>query len=104
MRQFLDYDWPGNIRELVNIIERAVILSPGPILNVDRGILFPGQPAPREETPAGDTLADAERRHILAVLEKTNWVIEGSKGAARLLDLQPSTLRSRIERLGLSRD
>ncbi len=94
------YDWPGNIRELDNAIQRAVILSNGPALDV-RDIWTPhvdggascGEP----------TLVEVERRHIARVLNACQWRIEGVRGAARILGLRPSTLRSRMTKLGISR-
>ena len=85
------YDWPGNIRELENMVERALILADGELL-------FPAA-APA----AGDaeSLEDVERSHIRSVLERTRWVIEGDKGAARILGLNPSTLRGRLRKLGI---
>jgi formate hydrogenlyase transcriptional activator len=105
------YRWPGNIRELENVIERAVILSNSPVLEIDEAFLGPGavvsQPA---ATGRGDavgfdgTLADGERRQIRAALRDANWVIEGAHGAAMRLGLHPNTLRSRMKRLGIRRD
>jgi len=105
------YDWPGNIRELQNLIERAVILSPGPTLKVpvegltDRGLstsALGGQPAGGAET-ADQTLAAADRRHIIAALEKANWVIAGPNGAAARLGVKRSTLQFRMRKLGIVR-
>jgi len=107
-----DYDWPGNVRELQNVIERAVVLSPAPVLEIDPLLLKPAPavvassttPPAKSATPEDATaLEEMERRHILSVLERASWIIEGSNGAARLLDLHPSTLRSRMKKLGISR-
>jgi formate hydrogenlyase transcriptional activator len=95
------YHWPGNIRELQNLIERAVILSPGPVLKVPIAELK-ADPAPAGAKPI-DTLEDGERRHILAALNATNWVIGGPKGAAALLALKRTTLQARMEKLGIRR-
>ncbi len=97
------YAWPGNIRELENLVERAAIVSSGPVL--DGSGLFAEQapaaaPAVAPEAPSG-TLEDIERAHILRVLESTRWVIEGERGAARVLGLNASTLRGRLRKLGI---
>jgi transcriptional regulator with GAF, ATPase, and Fis domain len=91
------YPWPGNIRELRNVIERAVILSEGSTLQVT-----PGSAAVPTAT-GPPTLAAAERGQILAALEQTGWRIRGPGGAAALLGLKPTTLESRIKKLGLQR-
>jgi PAS domain S-box-containing protein len=95
------YPWPGNIRELENVIERAVILSDGPELEIDPEVL-PVAAAPAEEAGAR-SLVSVERDHILGVLEQAGWVIEGANGAARVLGLHPNTLRSRMKKLGVVR-
>jgi formate hydrogenlyase transcriptional activator len=111
------YSWPGNIRELQNVIERALILSRGPILELETDlvgvsasdIVRPDSPQPAEAThgngPASSlkTLEEVERAHISAVLEQTRGVIEGANGAARALGMHPNTLRHRIAKLGLKR-
>jgi formate hydrogenlyase transcriptional activator len=94
------YHWPGNVRELENIIERALIVSPGPLLQIDSELLSAAA------TPAGSTgnsLVAVERDHINRVLEQTGGVVEGPKGAARILDMHPNTLRSRMKKLGIRR-
>jgi transcriptional regulator with GAF, ATPase, and Fis domain len=94
------YHWPGNVRELENVIERAVITSQGPVLQVlDRFDTF-RDPGAEQDFKA---LADLERDHILQVLQKTGWRIEGEKGAATLLGLNPSTLRARMRKYGMRR-
>ena len=103
MEALVRYPWPGNIRELQNVIERAVILSPGPSLQVPLGDL---QPAPAQaQVPAATpgTLADAERDHILGVLRETGWVLGGPNGAAARLGMKRTTLQSKIKKLGISR-
>ena len=109
MQRLTSYPWPGNIRELQNVIERAVILSPGPTLVLEQeSLVAPSltnsdqtSPAMREEPSAA--LTDVQRRHIESVLEQTSWVIEGQRGAARLLNVHPNTLRFRMQKLGISR-
>ena len=91
------YPWPGNIRELRNVIERAVILSEGSTLRV------PVESVAAPPLTAPPTLADAERTQIVAALEQTGWHIRGPAGAAQLLGLKPTTLESRIKKLGLQR-
>lgn len=98
------YPWPGNIRELENLVERAVILSEGSELNVPLGELkVSGREQSREATHAVTTLENAERQHILRALQQTNWVIAGSSGAAALLGMKRSTLQSKMIKLGISR-
>ena len=95
-----EYSWPGNVRELEHEIERAVITSRGPVLQLaDR---LDGEPAAAKEEPAKE-LAAMEREHILTVLRKTGWKINGEGGAASILDLHPSTLRFRLKKLGIKR-
>jgi transcriptional regulator with GAF, ATPase, and Fis domain len=117
MRRLMAYPWPGNVRELENVIERAVILSPGPELQIAPEVLSAPPPAPVSTAaaapppapaalrPQGGTapLEEVERQHIVATLEHTRWRIEGPEGAARLLDMHPSTLRSRMHKLGIRR-
>lgn len=104
MNALTRYHWPGNIRELQNLIERAVILSNGTVLRVPLEELKPraAAAAAMEKTPAR-TLADAERAHILQVLEETGWVLAGPNGAAARLGMNRSTLRFRMSKLGLDR-
>jgi formate hydrogenlyase transcriptional activator len=114
MEALSGYDWPGNIRELQNVIERAVVLSRGSILKLGRDLL----PLSAEAVTDGEivvasggqssdgeihSLEQVEKRHILEVLTRTKWVIEGGNGAAKILDLHPNTLRSRMKKLGLDR-
>jgi formate hydrogenlyase transcriptional activator len=101
MNVLIGYHWPGNIRELQNLMERAVILSPGPVLKVPLAGL---QSRPAGNAPKKiERLADAERRHIMGALEATNWVVGGPKGAAALLGMKRTTLQWRIDKLGISR-
>jgi len=101
MQGLVRYPWPGNIRELQNIIERAVIVSPGPVLQVPLIDLNP-RTAPARPMPQ-DTLEDAERKHILAVLKEANWVLGGPNGAAVRLGMKRSTLQFRMRKLGIAR-
>jgi transcriptional regulator with GAF, ATPase, and Fis domain len=100
MRLLETYDWPGNIRELENVIQRALILSNGPVLAIGDAWLLTPEPLTTAESV---TLLDVERRHILNVLHKAAWQIEGARGAARVLGMKPSTLRSRMAKLGIVR-
>ena len=93
------YHWPGNIRELQNLMERAVILSPGPVLKVPLAGLHDGPP--RAAGHKIETLEDAERRHITEALEATSWVVGGPKGAAALLGMKRTTLQWRMDKLGI---
>jgi chemotaxis protein methyltransferase CheR len=91
------YPWPGNIRELENVIERAVINAQSKILKVD---------LPKTSTFVIDEhkpLEEVEREYILRILDKTNWRIAGPDGAAAILGINPSTLRSRIQKLGITK-
>ena len=98
IQQLQKYSWPGNIRELENIIERAVIISNGSSLSVEP-ILKPDF----EESERLLPLAEYERRYIIKVLEKTYWRVDGPEGAARILDMHPETLRSRMRKLEIKR-
>ena len=106
------YHWPGNIRELQNVIERAVIVSAGPALTVDVADLkFPKAGPPVEKAafpkPANgalhSVLEETERQQILKALKESNWVVAGPNGAAALLGMNRSTLQVRIRKLGISR-
>jgi transcriptional regulator with GAF, ATPase, and Fis domain len=91
------------VRELQNVLQRALVLSSGPILTLEKGLLPPqGKPAAEQaDHSSTGRLEEVERSHILSVLAQTGWVIEGPKGAARILDLHPNTLRSRMKKLGI---
>ena len=87
----------SNVRELRNVVERAIILSDGPTLHVD---------APERRSMAADAnlaLEDVERRHIVQILEQTGWRVRGAGGAAALLGLAPTTLETRMAKLGIRR-
>jgi len=92
------YAWPGNVRELANVIERAIILSPGPVLRLDPAFAGPA----RRAEPA-ERIDDVERAHLVRVLERCHWRISGAGNAAEVLGLRPSTLRSRLKKLGVAR-
>jgi formate hydrogenlyase transcriptional activator len=106
------YHWPGNIRELQNVIERAVIISAGPALSVDVSDLNFPKAGPPVEKPASakstngvlySVLEETERQQILHALQKSNWVVAGPNGAAALLGMNRSTLQVRMHKLGISR-
>jgi formate hydrogenlyase transcriptional activator len=113
--RFTNYSWPGNVRELQNVVERAVILSPGPLLELDTDLIsVSSSEVLRDPTlkaaavvqptqPALKTLDQVEREHISAVLLQTRGVIEGANGAAKTLGMHPNTLRHRMEKLGIKR-
>jgi PAS domain S-box-containing protein len=99
LEHLLNHDWPGNIRELRNVIERSVIVSQGKTLQLDWWV---------EETaskiPAGDhTLGHVERDHIISVMERCHWKINGENGAAEILAMHPNTLRSKMKKLDIKR-
>ena len=118
------YSWPGNIRELENVLERAVILSNGPTLEIDPEVFAstpadrppdanpPRSPGSENEGPAAagvqqttplESLEANTRNHILTALEQSGWIIDGPHGAAKILALHPNTLRSRMKKLGIAR-
>jgi PAS domain S-box-containing protein len=106
MRRLLAYSWPGNVRELENVIERAVILAAGSTLEIGADVLPVNiEPARGEDQSSHPpaTLEAADREHILTVLAQTGWVVEGPRGAAKILGLHPNTLRSRMKKLGIHR-
>ena len=105
------YDWPGNIRELKNVIERAVILSTGNVLRLDVSMpdIKPDSVAPALTDLPGDTvlsekeMRDFQKRNTVAALKQTNWRVSGEGGAADLLGVKPTTLADRIRTLGIKR-
>jgi transcriptional regulator with GAF, ATPase, and Fis domain len=99
------YDWPGNIRELENIIERAMILSRNGIL--EYGEWIPTEKIPGSEngkSSAASKLEDVEKEHIIETLKKTGWKVSGEKGAAKILGLNATTLEARMKKLGIKRE
>jgi transcriptional regulator with GAF, ATPase, and Fis domain len=100
IRALESYEWPGNIRELENVIQRAIILSPGRTLELKDAWLPPTDSVP---AAVATTLVEVERRHILHILDACRWRIEGNGGAAQLLAMKSSTLRSRMLKLGIAR-
>jgi formate hydrogenlyase transcriptional activator len=117
MEKLMNYPWPGNIRELQNVIERAVILSVDPTLRLDRDLMPVAASTEGIETPETDaseqrqedlkspnplpTLDEVDRNHILTALQHAGGVVDGPKGAARILNLHPNTLRHRMGKLGI---
>jgi DNA-binding NtrC family response regulator len=101
MDRVMRYPWPGNIRELQNVIERACVLATGPVVEIHDALTA----ARGTDTPAEGlgTLEAVERAHILRALRHCRGVISGPDGVAKLLDIHPNTLRSRMERLGIAR-
>jgi formate hydrogenlyase transcriptional activator len=106
MDALVRYQWPGNIRELQNVIERAVILTPGSVLSVAIGELTSRSKQPTTRSAGGpkgmqSVLDETERRHIIQALEGANWVIAGPNGAAARLGMKRSTLQARMQKLGV---
>jgi transcriptional regulator with GAF, ATPase, and Fis domain len=99
MKALQGYPWPGNVRELESILERAVILCPGPVLQLADKLEIFSIPL----SSGMRTLEEAERNQILKILSETRWRIEGKDGAAAILGLHPSTLRARMHKLGILR-
>jgi len=100
MHTLMHYTWPGNIRELEHVIERAVILSQGSQLELGDWLVKPSQGAGPSRI---ESLEEVEHRHILSTLEATGWVVSGEKGAAQILGLKRTTLEARMKKLGISR-
>ena len=101
MDELLQYDWPGNIRELENIIERALILSKNNTL--EYGEWMPSEKK-KAATSAVQRLEDIEKEHIISILKKTGWKVSGDKGAAKILGLNATTLEAKMKKLGIKRE
>lgn len=97
----MQYDWPGNIRELENEIERAVILSSDRTLQLSESLKSPH--ARRMTEGASPSLQEVDRSHIIGVLQECDWKVKGTNNAADRLGLTPSTLRYRMRKLGIER-
>jgi PAS domain S-box-containing protein len=95
-----DYFWPGNVRELANVIERGVINAQGSVLHIADQF---AQSKAADLTDSNQTLEEVEKEHIIQILDQTAWRIEGPSGAARILGLNPSTLRTRMLKLGIQK-
>ena len=108
LARLLAYDWPGNVRQLEHVLQRAVVLARGGSIGTEHLDGVPDLPVEHAAAPAGPgaptilPLAEYERRYLVRVLEHTKGVIHGQKGAALLLGLKPTTLRSRMEKLGIA--
>jgi transcriptional regulator with GAF, ATPase, and Fis domain len=103
LARLMRYDWPGNIRELENVVERGLVLGKGETLTFQKQLLGDAPPLPRSSVGPEEfeTLEEFERRHILSVLERTGGVVSGVQGAARILGMKPTTLTSRMKKLGI---
>lgn len=99
VERLMKYGWPGNVRELEHVIERAAILSQGPLLQIDESFLS----STASPSVLSGTLEDVEKAYITRMLQDSGWVIEGEQGAAVVLDLHPNTLRSRMQKLGIKK-
>ncbi|HYX81144.1 MAG TPA: sigma 54-interacting transcriptional regulator, partial [Gemmatimonadales bacterium] len=104
LRRLQAYDWPGNVRELQNVIERAIILTQGAAVDADAIVIHATSPSTPEPMPSGVVrFAEAQRRAIVFALEKAQWRVSGTGGAADLLDLKPTTLQAKMKKLGIRR-
>jgi formate hydrogenlyase transcriptional activator len=101
LRRLQAHSWPGNVRELRNVVERACVMARGHVVSIDRALA--AVRPPDDETQRFTSLADHERAYLRRVLVHTKGRISGPQGAAAILDIHPNTLRSRLDRLGLTR-
>lgn len=101
MNNLINYSWPGNIRELLNVLERAAITNHSKVIEPAHQLQLANEYI--DNSAKVETMAEAERQHIIHVLNKVNWIIAGKNGAAEILDLPPSTLRSRMKKLSLEK-
>ena len=102
MHRLQTYRWPGNIRELENFIERAIILTDSPMLEIDNDQLPSAADCTVKSGQTSDASLDSvAKEHILTILKQTGWIIEGPKGATQMLNLKPSTLHYRMQKLGI---
>ena len=99
LERLMRYDWPGNIRELENVVERGLVLGRGRVLRFDRQLLGEAPPSARESEFT--SLEEYERRYILRVLDHAGGRVSGERGAARILGMKPTTLQSRMKKLGI---
>jgi PAS domain S-box-containing protein len=99
LKKLQSYSWPGNVRELANVIERAVINAQGPVLHIADQF----EAAPEELSTSTRTLEEVEKEYIIRILDESSWRIEGPNGAAKRLGLNPSTLRTRMVKLGIQK-
>lgn len=106
LKRLKQYDFPGNIRELMNIVEQAVVLTPNSTLDLSywRPVIKEGQANPLEDGKGFPDLEEVQRQHILHALEKTQWRVTGPQGAAKLLGMKGQTLFSKMKKLGIKRD
>jgi transcriptional regulator with GAF, ATPase, and Fis domain len=110
MERLTRYAWPGNVRELQNVVERAAILAQGPVLELEGTVLDEVVVASEASAKAErsltavdpESLDDVQRVHIINVLKSTKGVVEGARGAATVLGMNPNTLRSRMKKLGIA--
>lgn len=101
LSEMMNYNWPGNVRELEHVIERAMIVSIPPVLKSDLSLIR--APSKNNQTHQVGSLAEAQREHILSALDRSSWIIDGPKGAAKMLECHPNTLRYRMKKLNISR-